>query len=277
MRFDAYAGTLRGVEIQVAAAAIAQGVGGQIKHGQARRRYGEVLDVEVGGRQAAWVGLDRGNGTAYFEGKGETTPDLVGVVRRQFPEHTAARLDVCEDFDEAGAFEQLVDLTRRHKGDRVQGAFIRLPDDPEQGRTWQAGVRGGVAMARVYEAGKMRDRLHYGRPNWVRFELEIRPHYAREKAAAAGMSPVEVCGLAAWTQRVAAVIARVPVPRFEPEARVTSRDRTTVYLARAFRRHWEEMLADHGDWVCVGREMAAVWDEDDQAAEAIRGAVGRRG
>lgn len=81
------------------------------------------------------------------------------------------------------------------------------------------------------------------------------------------MSPVEVVGLTAWTQRVASVIAGLPVPRFEPDPRQYSFDKTTLYLARTFRRHWQEMLADFGSWECVGRELEAIWKQDDEAAK----------
>jgi hypothetical protein len=219
----------------------------------------------MGGRQVAWLGFDRGNGSVYFEGKGETSPDLVKAVRCHFPSHGVARADVCEDYDEPGAFDRLIKVVRKHKGPKVDAAYVRLPDDPEKGRTWSAGVRGGVGMVRVYEAGKMRERLHYGRPNWARLELEARPHYARDKRLAATASPLEFWGFATWTLRVGQVITQVPIPRFEPEAHDTSHDKRTLYLARTFRRHWEEMLSDLGDWECIGREIEQVWREDEAA------------
>lgn len=268
MRFDAYAGTIREVEFTDVAQVIASELGGSVRRGTARRRYSEVLDVELCGRQAAWVGLDRGNEAVYFEGKGETSPELVEAVRRHFPDHGCARVDVCEDYDEPGAFDRLVKLVRKHKGPRVDSAYVRLPDDPEKGRTWTAGVRGGVGMIRVYEAGKMRERMHYGKPNWARLELECRPHYARDKRMAATANPIEVWGFSTWTMRVGEVIAQVPIPRFEPEQRSSTYDKRTLYLARTFRRHWEEMLADFGDWECIGREIGQIWADDDAVASA---------
>jgi hypothetical protein len=270
MRFDGYAGTVYEAEFTDVAQAIARDLGASVKRGSGRRRYSEVLDLELGGRQAAWVGLDHGNRSVYFEGKGDTSPDLVHAVRRNFPEHGCARVDVCEDYDEPGAFDRLVKLVRKHKGPRVDSAYVRLPDDPEKGRTWSAGVRGGVGMVRVYEAGKMRERLHYGRPNWARVELECRPHYARDKRLAATASPVEVWGFSAWTMRVGTVVAGIPIPRFEPEPSNTSHDKRTLYLARTFRRHWEEMLADLGDWECIGRELQQIWREDDEVLASLK-------
>lgn len=265
MRWDGIGASIREASSCEVAEVISSALFGTVDRGQARRRYSEVLDVEVDGRLAAWVGFDSANGTVYVEGKGETSPALVNCLRERYPEHTAPRLDVCEDYDDAGAFELLQGIVRAYKGDRVKGGYVALPDDPEDGRTWCAGRRGGVAYVRVYEAGKMRERLQYGRPNWVRAELECRPHYARDKVAAASMSPLEVWGFSSWTRRVGEALASVPVPRYVSEPRAYSRDRTTSYIARTFRRHFEEMLSDGVD---VLREIRQVWEDDDAAAAA---------
>ena len=68
-------------------------------------------------------------------------------------------------------------------------------------------------------------------------------------------------------------MSAVEVPRFAPPSTVPTFERTTLYLARAFRRHLGEMLDDFGSWECVGRELEAVWKADDQAkASGVQGA-----
>jgi hypothetical protein len=57
-------------------------------------------------------------------------------------------------------------------------------------------------------------------------------------------------------------------PRFAPPSLPVEFDRTTLYLARAFRRHLAVMNEDLGSWECVGREFEAVWAADDLAALA---------
>jgi hypothetical protein len=264
MRWDGIGASIRGSGLVEVAEVIEGALRASLEHGRSRRRYGQVIDCNVDGRLAAWVGFDQANESVYVEGKGETSPALVECLRQAFPDHTAPRLDVCEDYDQAGAFELLQGLVRAHKGDRVKGGYVALPDNPDEGRTWAAGVRGGAAYVRVYEAGKMRERAHVGRPDWVRAELECRPHYAKDKAAAARMSPLEVWGMAGWTRRVGEALAQVPVPRYVADPRAYAEDKTTAYLARTYRRHWQEMLADLGDWECVGRELARIWQEDDE-------------
>jgi hypothetical protein len=266
MRFDAYEATLPvgGVEWDGVAALLASEMGGQLRRGRPRQRYGEVLEVVDAGRCPVWVGRDRGNDLIHIEGKGETTPDLVQVVRRRFPEHSCTRADVAEDYrGGVPTFELLQSLVRQHKGPRVYGGYVAKPDQPEDGSTWVAGKRGGVSFMRLYEAGKKADRAHLNMPDLVRLELEVRPHYASDKRAAAAMSPVEFWGVSAWSKRVGEAVFAVDVPRFEVPPRAYDRDKTTLYVARTYRRHLVGMLEDYGDAECVFREFRAIWAEDD--------------
>jgi hypothetical protein len=228
--------------------------------GPSMRRYGETIAFHYGDRMGAWLGFDKDSGSIYIEAKGETTPRVVEALRSRFPDHAAPRLDVCEDYSGEGAFESLQALIRATKGAKVKGSYVALPDDTDEGRTWAAGVRGGVSYVRQYEPGKMKERMHLFAPTAVRVELEARPHYARDKQAAATMQPLQVWGLSAWTQRVGEALTQCPIPRFEPEIRRYTHDKTTAYIARTFRRHLVEMLANGED---LKRTFESVWQQDD--------------
>ncbi len=262
MRFDAYCATVRDAGFSAVVGELAGALGGVDKDFRPMRRYGVTRAVEVGGRMAAWVGQDAASGAIYVEAKGETSPMAANALRVHFPDHTCPRVDVCEDYDEPGAFQQLIGLVREHKGPRVKSGFKELPDDEDDGKTWAAGVRGGVAMVRVYEAGKHPDRVHLGRPDWARLELECRPQYAAGKAKAATMSPADFWGFSAWTHRVGEAATMAALKRIEPVVRHYSHDRTTRYLALTFRRHWQEMI-ENGEH--IQRTLEAVWQEEDEA------------
>lgn len=263
MRFDAYAATIKEAELPYVAESLASSLNGVVSRGRPMRRYAQTLHIDVGGRMAAWAGMDSASGAVYIEGKGETTPDLARAIRVRFPEHQVPRADVAEDFDNPGAFDFLLSLVRVAKGPRVKGGFVALPDDVQDGKTWAAGVRGGVGFVRVYEAGKHPDRLCMGRPDWSRIEGEFRPHYARDKVAAAKMQPVDFWGLTGWTHKVGEALCQIPINRFEPEIRRYSFDKTTRYIANTFRRHLEEMLTNGED---IARTFQAVWEEEDEFA-----------
>lgn len=274
MRFDGIGATIRHQEAGYVAETLRAGLSGILIRGKPRKRYGSVLDIEVGGRLAAWVGLDEGNGTVYVEGKGETSPELVAGIRSCFPDHTAPRLDACEDYRSRGAFEALQAVIRGaamapSRGSRPLLGYTAFPDDPVKGRTWGNLKRGGVAYLRVYEAGKMPERAHWGE-DAVRVEGEFRPHTAEEKRAAAKMTPVEVWGLCGWTHRVAQALTQVEVPRFDAPRSVYTADRTTAYLARTFEKFWRGQLADLGDWECIGRGFEEVWRLDAEARDALK-------
>lgn len=261
MRFDGYGATIRTAEPRQVISVLADALQGVPAAGPSMRRYRNTVRIEVGARAAAWVGIDAASGAIYVEGKGETTPTVVDALRSHFPGHSAPRLDVAEDYDQPGAFEALQAVVRARKGVKVKAGYVALPDQADDGRTWAAGVRGGVGYIRVYEAGKHPDRVHLGRPDWSRIELEARPHYARDKLAAATMQPLEVWGMTAWTHHVGEALTACSIPRFEPEVRRYSFDKTTLYIARTFRRHLAEMMASGED---VARTFQAVWEQDDE-------------
>lgn len=262
MKFDAYGATVRGdKDMRTVAGILADSMCGIVAKGKAIRRFGETLSVDVDNRMAAWVGMDTTTGHICIEGKGETSPDLAKSIRANFPGHTAFRLDVCQDYDEPGAFDRLQALIRASKGLRVKAGYAALPDDVDDGKTWTVGKRGGVGFLRLYEAGKHPDRLYLNRPDWARAELECRPHYAADKVAAAAMSPVQVWGMSAWTHAVGEALIQSPVNRYEPQMRKYSHDKTTMYIATKFRRHLETLLDDGLHLEATFRQ---IWAENDE-------------
>jgi hypothetical protein len=265
MKFDAYAGNVSGAASEEVAEVIGYSLRGGLSRGRPRGRYHDVFDVKDGPEPSGWVAHDPHLDTAYFEFKGLRTPEVVACLRRHWPQaHRVSRMDACEDYSAPGAFGSLVALLDRHKDPRVQSIEIR-PRDGDRGSTVYFGSPSSRVYVRCYEAGKMKERLHFAKPDWARAEAQVRPGKSAEKLAASVCSPLEAWGYAAWTRRAAEELSQVDVPRFAPPSTVPTFDRTTLYLARAFRRHFEEMRADFGDWECVGRELEAVWAADDEA------------
>ena len=276
MKFDAYAGNIwGGTSCSEAAEVIAIAAHARVERGRPRGRYTDVFDVKDGADMIGWIGRDAMIDTAYFEFKGASTPTTAGAVRKHWPgKHTVSRADACEDLEHPDAFDTVTRMFDQVKDKRVQSLMI-APREGDRGRTIYWGSTQSRVYVRLYEAGKMKDRLHYGRPNWVRPEGQFRPGKAVEKVLASTLSPLEFWGLSAWTKRAAEMLCNVDVPRFAPPAQPVEFDKTTLYLARAFRRHFAELKEDLGDWECIGREIEAVWAADDAAAAAAREALMR--
>jgi hypothetical protein len=270
LKFDAYAGNVTGSRPGEVAEMLAFGVKGRSDRGRPRGRYHDVFDVKDGAESVGWVAHDPQLDTAYFEVKGARTPEAVLTIRKHWGQaHTVSRMDSCEDYSAPGAFEKLVEVMDRHKDPRVQSDEIR-PRDGDRGRTIYFGRPSSRVYVRCYEAGKMKERLHFGRPDWARAEAQVRPGKAVEKRLAASVTALEAWGFGAWTQRAAEALSMVEVPRFAPDTTPPTFDGTTLYLARAFRRHFEEMLQDFGDWRCLGSELEAIWKADDEARQTFK-------
>ena len=270
MRFDAYAGNVSKVPPSEVAEMISFSVSCRVARGRPRGRYTDVWDVKDGSDSCGWVALDEHLETAYFEFKGERTPDAAACIRRHWGEsHTVSRMDACEDYNEPGAFVQIVRLLDQAKDPRVQ-SLAMTPRDGDRGETIYWGSPQSRVRVRCYEAGKMKERLHLGKPNWARAEAQIRPGKAKEKLLAAKVSPLDAWGFAAWSQLAAELLSRTEVQRFAPESTPPTYHGTTLYIARAHRRHLEEMLADHGSGECVFREFQAIWAGDDLAKKHLK-------
>lgn len=242
----------------------------RVERSRPRGRYHDCFEVKDGHEGLGWVGRDVQLETAFFEFKGATTPACAEAIRKHWKtEHTVSRFDSCEDFNEENCYGRLVKLLDNARDPRVQSHEIR-PRDGDRGTTTYWGSTTSRVMVRCYEAGKMKDRLHLAKPHWVRVEAQVRPGKGIEKRAAAFMTPLDAWGMAAWAKRAAEAICQVEVPRYAPPSSAPEFDRTTLYLARAFRRHFEELLAERGDWECVGREFEEVWRQDDESKEATK-------
>lgn len=269
MRFDAYAGNVAGASPEHVATMVAHAHRARIERARPRGRYHDVFEVKDGNEALGWVGRDMQLDTAFFEFKGATTPGCVEAIRKHWAmDHTVSRLDSCEDFNEAGSYPRLVGLVDACVDPRVKSKQIAPRLGQDDGTTTYWGSPTSRVMVRCYEAGKMKERRHLQRPDWVRVEAQVRPGKSMEKVAASQVSPLGAWGWSAWSKRAAERLCEVEVPRFAAPAESPEFDRTTLYIARAFRRHFEELLAERGDWECVGRELAAVWARDDECNAA---------
>jgi Replication initiation factor len=226
-----------------------------------------VLEVKDGAEAIGWVGQDAVLKSAYFEIKGACTPDVAQAIRKHYGDgrHNVSRCDVAEDYNEAGAFGRLVDLIDRTKGDdRVHSEAI-VPRDGDRGQTVYWGARQSKALVRCYEKGKQEVNLHLNRPDWARVELQMRPAKSVEKQLAASLEPLAIWGMGRWTWNIAQELSGIELERFKAPQEPPEFDRTTRYLAETYRRHWEQLLEDFGDWECIGREMQAIWRRADEA------------
>lgn len=280
MKFDAYAGNVWKGSSEQVAELLSFGMKGRVVQGKPRGRYRAVYELQgmpLDG--SVWVADDAQLETVYFEIKGAVTPSGVSTLRRHFPEsHTVARMDSAEDYEAPDAYSQVVETVDSVCDPRVKSHTWqpRGADAATEGATTYWGSPQSRVMVRCYEAGKMKDRLHYGKPDWVRAEAQVRPGKAREKVLAASCTALDAWGFARWSRDAAERLAQVEVQRFAPDTTAPTYEKTELYLARAYRRFFETSLADVGDWTSVGRNIEQIWKLDDEArALSTRRGLGR--
>jgi hypothetical protein len=270
MRFDAYAGNVSGASAEEVSAMTSWAIKGRFDRHKPRGRYHDCFEVFDGTAPVGWVGHDPQLDTAYFEFKGPLTPQTSAAIRKHWPDsHNVSRVDSCEDWDDKTSFERVSTLIDQSVDPRVKSRIIAPRCGQDTGRTIYWGSPKSAVLVRLYEAGKMEDRTHFGTPDWVRAEVQLRPPKAELKKLMSRLTPLDAWGFSAWSTRAAARIAEVDVNRFVLDSAPPDFERTTLYLARAYKRHFAEMLADHGDWLCLGREIEAVWAADDEAKKAF--------
>jgi hypothetical protein len=276
MKFDAYAGNIYGgTRCSEVAELVGIATQSRVERGRPKGRHSDVFELDDGAQSVGWVGFDQLNDSAYFEFKGLRTPESVVAIRRHWSDqHSVSRFDTCEDYDDPEAFDSLTRVIDASTDPRVVSDII-APRNGDRGRTIYHGSPKSHFRTRLYEAGKMKDRLHYGKPHWVRAEAQVRPGKAAEKKHASTVTALDGWGFSAWGKRTAETLSGLEVPRFAPPSMPATYDKTTLYVARTFKRHFEEMLLDFGSWECIGREFAAIWRDDAEALSSIEAAIKR--
>lgn len=165
---------------------------------RARLSYNHSREFRAGDRTVATVMWGGNNPDPYVVGTSQDADDLATVIRTLGIPHRVSRADVCIDIDEPGAFEALSGKLRAlalSAGLSLQ--LIHDPERPEAGRTLYVGSRKGRGYVRLYEKGKKDDP---SRPDWVRFEVELKPGSRVEKAHLATLEPLDALGLLRWVR-----------------------------------------------------------------------------
>ena len=189
-----------------------------------------------------------------------TGPDAVAVARlvRRFSAsvvHRVARCDVAVDTDSPGAFTALCDgLRATVRGSGVRGLLMHNPDSSADGATYYVGAKTSEVQARLYEKGKQLPAAE--RPEWVRYELQLRPQKER-KTWAASTSETDLLGAARWSRSFASeyldTTASAPPTRSE---RVSDLEGALQTLTTQYGARLLELLEIHaGDVGAFGQDL----------------------
>lgn len=186
-------------------------------------------------------------------GSGACAQVLADVVREHFPSHRVSRLDSCEDYYHADAYDYLRKLALKiGKEHRVQCREIVKPlKESDDGRTLYLGSQTSAVSMRIYEKGKQLQTDS----EWVRAELQLRPTKDL-KAVMAMLEPKEVWGLSKWTHAMAVKLGHRDLQRVDAKVyQQSDHDRAYRFMLKQYHRVLEQMLASHGSPEAVGAQI----------------------
>lgn len=256
MRFDWYQASIPNVAPQVVMEAISKGdYYGDWEQIRPMKNYDAAAAFVVGNETRFKINFGGQNEEhgPNIVGSGACAQVLADVVREHFPVHRVSRLDSCEDYYHADAYDYLRKLALKiGKEHRVQCREIVKPlKDSDDGRTLYLGSQTSAVSMRIYEKGKQLQTDS----EWVRAELQVRPQ-KEQKAMMAMLDATEVWGLAKWSHEMGVQLGKRDLKRVDAQVyQQSDHERAYRFMLKQYRRVLENMLASHGSPEAVGAQI----------------------
>ena len=256
MRFDWYQASIPNVAPEVVMDAISKvDYYGDWEQIRPMRNYDAAAAFVVGNETRFKINFGGQNEEhgPNIVGSGACAQVLADVVREHFPAHRVSRLDSCEDYYHADAYEYLRKLALKiGKEHRVQCREIVKPlKDSDDGRTLYLGSQTSAVSMRIYEKGKQLQTDS----EWVRAELQVRPQKDL-KSVMAMLDATEVWGLAKWSHEMGVQLGKRDLRRVDAQVyQQSDHERAYRFMLKQYRRVLENMLASHGSPEAVGAQI----------------------
>lgn len=253
-RFDWYGATIQGVEPWRLVEMLAPIVGEETRVTSGMNGYQYGMELRDEDRRTGLVMWGGHNPDPYAVASGQDAEVFALAIRTLQLPHRVSRADVCIDVDVEGAFDSLsAELRELALGSGLQLQLWQDPERPERGRTLYVGSRKSRGFVRLYEKGRKDDPT---RPNWVRFELELKPEEVTQKAHLAESEPVDALGMVRWVRGFvaeqfgfAAGSAPVRLPN------VGDDERSIAACMHQYGKVLARVAGKSGGWEALGREI----------------------
>lgn len=160
--------------------------------------YAQAVEIRRDDRRTALVLWGGFNPDPHVMATGQDAEPFAHALRSLTLQHRVSRADVCVDIDAPGAFDTLCTALRAvalQTGLAMQ--LISDPDRPERGRTLYVGSPKSRGFVRLYEKGKKDDP---SRPDWVRFEVQLKPNEPALRSHLAALAPLDALGMVKWVR-----------------------------------------------------------------------------
>jgi DNA relaxase NicK len=267
MKFDWYQASVPDVDPEVVMAALAKSeYYGDWVQSRASKGYDAGFQFIVGDQVK--YRLSHGGQNAEYganvTASGGDAPKLAEVLRASF-RHRISRLDSCEDYHHADAYEYLRGVGLRiAKECNVAVREITKPlVESDDGCTLYLGSPSSAISGRIYEKGKQ---LAVG-TEWVRVELQVRPQ-KHVKDVVAMLSPEQVWGLARWTTALAVELGKTSIKRVDVQIyQPSDEERAYRWLLKQYGPLLTSMQGVHGSWEAVGAQIGYDLAHKDEARQ----------
>lgn len=197
-RWDWYAASIPLVSPEEIVGSLSLDLGGEARAATPVLGYRQAVEIRREDRRTALVLWGGHNPDVHAVSTGQDAEPFAAALRALTLRHRVSRADVCVDVDSPGAFDTLSAALRAaalQSGLSMQ--LISDPDRPERGRTLYVGSRKSRGFVRLYEKGRKDDP---SRPDWVRFEVEIKPNEPDLRAHLAALAPLDALGMVRWVR-----------------------------------------------------------------------------
>lgn len=238
-----------------------------------RLGFDRGLEFRRGGTRSAVLYHGGIHDNPHMMASGEDAPALAGLLRGAGLPHRVSRADVCVDTDTPKSYKLMYSALRSlARESKLTATLMCNPDDAQAGATYYVGSQSSEVRARLYEKGKqMQDAL---RPDWVRYEVQVRPQRER-KSWTATASEWDILGSAQWSRRFAAetlsVAAEAP-PKRQP--RVSDLERSVRAAGVQYGRRHMELLERHGgDLAACMAEIVARAENRGLLPDSVEGVI----
>lgn len=278
MRFDAYKASLPGGTNaeQVIDFLAMNNPSGELIEGRPRFGYEACMSLRDGDGERWADVLHGGSNGVLVEASGDSTPDLVSIIRRAWPVHAVTRADVCQDIieDERGLFDRLAprldSLVQAHGRVKAKGIIPRVR--PDDGATYTIGSRASETYFRVYQKpeqmvsqglGDKSLRVFFDR--WVRVELEAKPQ-KDNRLHAAQFEPQQFFGLSRISRSIAdeildALVEKTSVINYKS---ITAKERQRRVCVQQWGNVFRDWKGELGSWAEFGLAVREYLEDLDR-------------
>ena len=267
--FDWYQATISAPLNDVLEACL-EGLGERVtmEHGKGRQGYGTTTRLLDDGELCGQVLHGGSHSLPHAVFTSDAAQAGAELIRARFPQHHVTRLDVREDFGDAGAFDRmlpsLLSAAERHRV-RVDTRGDHLLR--KEARTVYLGAASSAVRLRQYDkAAELRAkfaadpvRLASVPENLTRLEAQVRPATHEARLQFASIEPLAVMGSSAWLRDVWQAVAGLELEPVQVGKawRRSDDERAYSYLLAQYGGLLQRVKQDLGSWECVGLQLGA--------------------